>query len=379
MRIGIDARFIGRPGGIGRYTEELVRRLSLCAARHEFFVFLRDEGLRRLGDWSPKNVTKRRAEIPWYGLAEQIRLPGLIDRAQLDLVHFPHWNVPLRIQTPFVLTIHDLLILEHPTARATTWGPVVYAIKRSGHRAVLSQAIRRARRIIVPSEFVKQSIVVHFPQATARTVVIPEGVSTPPPLPPSLEGREKREGEFQKVSILYVGNAYPHKNVERLLSAFAMVRETLPGATLTIAGYDDYFFQRLRQFAHKRGLAQNVSFIPSPQDDTLEGLYRAAEVLIMPSETEGFGLPPLEAMARGVPVVSSTGGSLPEVLGDAASFFNPHNTAEMASALKKVLTDSAYREILRTRGRERARRYSWEETARNTMEIYEQEERQRGN
>lgn len=364
MRIGIDARFIGRPGGIGRYTEELVRHLTAKDEGHTYVLFLRDDGLRAFADWSSVNVRKVRAEVPWYTIAEQIRMPGIIDRERCDLVHFPHWNVPLGTRTPFVLTIHDLLLMEHPTRRATTLGSVRYAAKHLGFRIVLSQAVRRARRVMVPSEFVRNEVIKHFPLAAQKTSVIHEGVTVTPLLNPP------RPEERERMGMLYVGNAYPHKNLERLLEAVAVVRTSRPDATLTIAGYDDYFFKRLRQFAVERSFAQNIRFIPSPDDATLEELYRRAGIFVIPSRSEGFGLTPLEAMSRGVPVAAARAGSLPEVLGDAALYFNPKKTEEIAAAISRLLGDESLRQELVARGKNQTARYSWDITARETQRIY---------
>lgn len=366
MTIGIDARFIGRPGGIGRYTEELVWSLSSRATHHTFVLFLRDDGMKRLANFAPPNVRKVRAEVPWYTLAEQIRMPGIIDREQLDLVHFPHWNVPIRTRTPFVLTIHDLIILQHPSLRATTLGPIRYFVKSYGHRLVLRNATRRARRIIVPSEFVRADVCARFPSAASKVVVISEGVRSPPV-------RSQVSNVNGQMSVLYVGNAYPHKNLERLIQAFLNVRRIIPSATLTIAGYDDYFFRRTEQFVRTHSGGERIQFIPSPEDDTLESLYHQAALFVMPSETEGFGLPPLEAMARGVPVASSRGGSLPEVLGEAAHYFDPERIAEMSKIMEQALTDPVLRERLITKGKEQAARYSWEAAARGTLAIYAEE------
>lgn len=342
MRIGIDARFIKRPGGIGRYTDELLKALRARKSPHEFVALAPD--------------------VPWYTVAEQLKMPGIIDRERFDLFHFPHWNVPLRVKTPFVLTIHDLLILDHPTARATTLGPVRYAIKKFGHRHVLASAIRRARAIIVPSAFVRHDLTRRFPGADNKTFIIPEGVQH--------ESRIiKHETSDNIPRILYVGNAYPHKNLIRLLRAFAFVRVAIPTAELTIAGYDDYFFKKIKMDAKK--IAMGVRFVGSPTDDDLEKLYASTTIFVMPSLTEGFGLPPLEAMARGVAVASSRGGSLPEVLGDAAAYFDPLDEQKMADAMIELLRNDELRHALAECGRARSALYSWQTTADRTLEIYE--------
>lgn len=364
MRIGIDARFIGRPGGIGRYSEELVRRLASFEKPDELVLFLRDDGVRRLADFTPSNIRKVRAEVPWYTAREQVQMPGIICREQLDMMHYPHWNVPLCSHTPFVVTIHDLLLLEHPTRRASTLDPISYAIKSAAHRIVLSSAIHRARRIIVPSEFVRAQVATHFPSAAAKVVVIPEGVNRP-------MGGQVSNVDSQLFNILYVGNAYPHKNLNTLLQAFAEVRRRMPDVTLTIAGYDDYFFRQLRDESHRNGLDNAIHFIPSPDDATLEGLYAHASVFVIPSRSEGFGLTPLEAMSRGVPVVAARAGSLPEVLGEAAAYASPDSAADFSRVILDLLEKNDKRSAHIDRGRLQAGRFSWDRMAEATRTVYE--------
>lgn len=359
MRVGIDARFVGTPGGIGRYTEELIRHLGEIDSENEYVLFLRSRGRPQMttlinADRAKIVIT----DVLWYTLAEQLRMPAIIDRERLDLVHFPHWNVPLGVRTPFVLTIHDLILFDHPSRRATTQDPLRYMAKSFGHRIVIRNAVRRARKIISPSEYTKRRILERFHIAEEKIVVIPEGVRqlfAPVPSPQSLVPR-----------VLYVGNAYPHKNLERLLAAFADVRKKIPDAELLIAGNDDYFFKRTSKIG-----GEGVRFIGGPSDEDLENLYASARLFVIPSLVEGFGLTPLEAMARGIPVAASRGGALPEVLGEAAMYFDPERTDEMARVIVEVMTDEGARRELVVRGSQQAARYSWRRAAILTRGVYQ--------
>lgn len=358
MRIGIDARFVGTPGGIGRYTEELVRHLGEVDAENEYVLFLRKRGYTRMTtqiDADRFRVVE--AEVPWYTLREQMVMPRIIDRERLDLVHFPHWNVPLRVRTPFVVTIHDLILFDYPSRRATTLDPIRYATKSWGHRLAIARAVRRARKIISPSEYTKRRIIERFHVSDERIVVVPEGLGRLVSQVSNLKSQIPR--------ILYVGNAYPHKNLERLITAFGEVRKKIPEAELVIAGNDDYFFKRL-----KRMDGAGVRFVGSPTDEELEDLYQSARMFIIPSLIEGFGLTPLEAMARGIPVASSRGGSLPEVLGEAAEYFDPERKDDITRVLIEVMNNNALRNQLILRGLEHASRYSWEQAARATRDVY---------
>src|SRR3989338_3821872 len=361
MRIGIDARFVGTPGGIGRYTEELVRHLGETDTENSYVLFLRPLGSRRLARFLSENSQRFRpviADIRWYPSAEHLRLRRIIDRERLDLVHFPHWNVPLGVRTPFVLTVHDLILFDHPSRRASTLGPLRYAVKSFGHRLVIGSAVRRARKIIAPSEYTKRRIIGRFHISKEKVVVIPEGVSEGSP--------SINSGTTKANRILYVGNAYPHKNLERLLEALAEVRKKIPDAELVIAGNDDCFFKRL-----KRMSGAGVRFVGSPSDEELEDLYASARLFVIPSLVEGFGLTPLEAMARRIPVVSSRGGALPEVLGEAAEYFDPERADEMARVILEALSVESLRRELITRGREQASRYSWRTAAIATRNVYQ--------
>lgn len=365
MRIALDARFIGTPGGIGRYVRELYRAMAAAGGENEFVLFLREAGMRAVGD----EVEKIRAEVRWYTLREQLVMPGIARRARADLVHWPHWNVPLRSPRPFVVTIHDLIMLDYPSVRATTLGPLAFKFKNAGFKRVLKNAIMNSAAILTPSEYVKRRIEETFGITDARITVTGEGVSTLPPPAGDFEELLYRRG-VRPPYVLALGNAYPHKNLSGLLEAFVLVRRKLPDLNLVIAGYDDYFFKRLRAETRAGGRGQGVVFVPSPSDLEVAALYGAASVYAIPSYIEGFGLTPLEAMAHGVPVVASRGGSLPEVLGAAAEFVDPTSPEDMARGLISVLTDQNHRAALTAAGQERVKLWTWEKAAAKTLSVY---------
>lgn len=366
MRIGIDARMYGPAfggGGLGRYVEQLVGELQRQDRENRYVLFLKPENAAACRVAAP-NFETRVADAHWYTAREQLLLPRLIGRERLDLVHFPHWNVPLLCPVPFVVTIHDLILLEQPrSARASTRHPAIFALKRLGYRTALSHAARRARHVIVPSAYVRDSVRSHFPGVpTDRISVIYEGITTLPPA----DG-PARPGPY----VLHVGNAYPHKNLETLRDAFAILSRERPEVSLVVAGRDDHFSRRLREeWRHAPGF-DRVTFVPNPTDADLARLYAGAAAYVFPSRSEGFGLPPLEAMAAGVPVVASNASCLPEILGDAALYASPDDPAAFARQLDAVLGDAARREGLIARGRERVTHYSWSAMAAETRAIYE--------
>ncbi|TAK04090.1 glycosyltransferase family 1 protein [Patescibacteria group bacterium] len=367
MRVGIDARMFGPRvggGGLGRYVEQLVNHLEDADRKTQYVLWLLNANLEA-PRVSEDRFEKRLADIRWYTLREQLFLAPRLDAAHCDLLHFPHWNVPLGIRTPFVVTIHDLILLDEPrSARATTRAPLVYGAKYAAYKVVLAHAIRASRGIIAVSEYAKRSILSHFPDVSPEKIsVVYEGVTDLPPthypLPPSAP------------YILHVGNSYPHKNLEMLLKAFVMVHKEHPDVTLVLAGAQDAFSRRLEREAEALGIRDAVRFVANPDDETVSALYRDARAYAFPSRAEGFGLPGLEAMSAGVPVAAAQAGSLPEVYGDAALYFPPHDAAGMAEAMGTLLTDEPIRRQLRERGRERARRYSWRRMAEETRRVYE--------
>jgi glycosyltransferase involved in cell wall biosynthesis len=370
MRIGIDARMFGPRvggGGLGRYVEQLVGQLQTMDQANRFVLFLKPEGARAFRASGP-NFETRIADVHWYTLSEQLFLAKQLDAEGLDLIHFPHWNVPMNIRTPFVVTIHDLILLEEPrSSHATTLNPLWHAIKYAAFKRVLRHALTASRKIITVSAYTKSAIKKFFPEIPEeKMVVIYEGVTD---LKTPATGYQPPAAPY----FLYVGNAYPHKNLESLLHAFSFFCRVDPAIQLVLAGRQDAFYDRLRQELEEIGVPKNrVRFVMNPSDEELADLYRGATLYLFPSRTEGFGLPALEAMSMGVPVAASTGGSLPEVLGDAAVYFPPDDIEEMVAVMQKAAGDAALRKQLSQRGSQRIKQFSWKTMAEQTLNVYEE-------
>lgn len=333
-------------GGLGRYVEQLLKELPNVDKKNRYFSL--------------------QPPIPWYTLKEQLLLPRFIDRKKLDLVHFPHWNVPLTLKTPFVVTIHDLILLEEPrSARATTRHPFIYALKYLGFKRVLAHAIHASKKIIAVSETTKSDILKHFPDIhPEKIVVIYEGVT---PLASPTSSASPTSFPF----LLYVGNAYPHKNLSVLLEAFQLIHQRIPALHLIFAGRDDQFSRHLEQQAQKSRSASHFSFIRNPSDEQLGDLYRHAELYVFPSRIEGFGLPPLEAMRMGTPVACSDIPSLREILGEAACYFPPNDPKHIADTIVSLLNDQTRKQTLIQKGNEQIKRYNWTRMAEQTVRVYQ--------
>jgi glycosyltransferase involved in cell wall biosynthesis len=381
-KIGIDARFYGPLGkGLGRYVQEVVDGVIKIDVENEYVIFLSRENFN---EFLPANERVRKVLAPcrWYSLAEQIIFPWLIWREKIDLMHFPHFNVPIFCPARFVVTIHDLILTKFPTIRASTLSPILYRIKNFFYKFVILTATKRSKKIITVSEFTKKDIVEKFRINSEKIIVTYEGVAN------FARGRDslfigKLDDKKTLLSynidngfILYVGNAYPHKNLELLLDVFKEFRKKNDKLRLVLVGKEDYFYRRLKEAAANFGLWNNnisetpVVFAGYVPDFELEVFYRQATFYIFPSLYEGFGLPALEAMAKDCPVVSSSASALPEILGDAAMYFNPKNKIDILEKMEKVSSDNNLREILRKKGREQIKKYNWWECARQTLEIY---------
>ncbi len=391
-RIGIDARFYGPLGkGLGRYVQEIVDNVIKIDQENEYVIFLSRENFDEfIADG--KRVKKVLAPVRWYTLAEQFVIPFLVAGQGIDLMHFPHFNVPIFCPTKFVVTVHDLILTKFPTIRATTLSPLIYKIKNLAYKAVISLAVKRAKKVIAVSEFTKKDVSEKFNVPLNKIDVTLEGVANLSKgrdslfvqklddkktlLSYNIISKDEAKNSLADDFILYVGNAYPHKNLEVLLSVFSGLRQDHPSLRLVLVGREDYFYKRLKEVAeklslwHENVLESPVVFPGYVPDAELEVLYRQARLYVFPSLYEGFGLPALEAMAKGCPVASSNRSSLPEILGDAAVYFDPEDKSDVAAKIETMLSDARLREVLIKKGYQQVKRYNWWECARKTLDIY---------
>ncbi|NTW13919.1 MAG: glycosyltransferase family 4 protein [Candidatus Moranbacteria bacterium] len=369
MRVGIDARFFGSVGkGLGRYTAELIRNLERVAPDgDEFVVFLRKENFNEYDPVNPR-FTKVLADYPWYSFREQIRFPLLLLRYRFDLVHFPHFNVPILYCRPFVVTIHDLILLRYPTVRNTTKSRLTYRVKFLAYRIAIGSAVRRARRILTVSRFTEKDIISEYPKAVGKIFVAYEGCDMLVAGTDDVGHADDGNGSYHGILepyFLYVGNAYPHKNLE----AFIPLAKRFPGIRFVLVGKEDHFYRRFRTAVEHAGV-DNIVFAGFVPDGGLAQLYRNATGYVFPSLYEGFGLPPLEAMRFGIPVVAAKRGSIPEILGDAALYFDPDHEEDLFRQVGRILAEPELVSELRRKGTEQASLYHWEELAKSSLLTY---------
>lgn len=377
MKIGIDARFYGSLGkGLGRYTEKLITYLEAVPGDAcTYVVFLRRENF---DEYKPKNprFTKVMADYPWYGWREQLLFPLQLRRFKFDLIHFPHFNVPILVPAPFTVTVHDLILFHFPTVKASELSPFLYWLKYVAYRIVITLAIRRARAIIAVSEFTRTDICSTYRWAALKTVVTLEAAEsscfwTHPSVERELLralglfGGQDETGSDQFLPfVLYVGNAYPHKNLELLLS----VAPAMPDVVFLCVGKEDFFYHSFRKQVTAAGVS-NIRFAGYIDDRSVGVLYRRARAYLFPSFYEGFGLPGLEAMNYGLPVVAARAGSLPEIYARAAVYFNPRDGKACIHALQQAF-ESERTKRHRQLGFDQASRFSWERMAFETSRLY---------
>lgn len=369
MRIGIDARMYGpEQGGLGRYIEQLVLHLEQLNTNNEFVIFLRTKNWDAYKPSKP-NFTKILANIPWYGWKEQLYLSSIIKKAGVELMHFPHWNVPILYNKPFVVTLHDLLLTHYPSKKATTLGPVMYWFKYQAYLKTLHHAAKKTQHILTVSEYSKQDIrtTLHVPlDKITVTYLAPTTPSQQPTI--SAEDVLKKYG-ITSPYVLYVGVAFPHKNLKGLINAWELFQKKYndPTTKLVLVGKKNYFYEQLRPLIQKNKQIVYTDFIPDPE---LPTIYKNASLYVMPSFYEGSALPSLEAMQYGIPVASSNQTCLPEILQNAAFYFDPKNKENIADVLHESLTNQALRQQHINDGYQICSGYSWDKVAAQTLEIY---------
>ncbi len=370
MRIGIDARFYGPIGkGLGRYAQKLIKYLEKIDHQNDYFIFLRKENFENYQPQNPR-FKKVLADCRWYSLKEQILIPLKVWQYKIDLMHFPHFNVAIFCPCKFIVTIHDLIVTKFPTKKATTLGPLFYKLKWLGYKIIIYWAVKRADKIITVSNFTKKELINYFKINPEKIMVTYEAVD-------ENRGVEINKENFlskfkiNKPYLLYVGNAYPHKNLERLIKAFKnLLEESCEDLQLILIGKEDYFYKQVKNYTDKLNLNEKVIFADFIDDNNLGLFYKNALIYVCPSLYEGFGLPGLEAMKYGLPIVSSNVSSLPEIYGEAAIYFNSDDYKDMAQKMHQAIKSKDLRESLIKKGLEQIKNYSWLKCAEQTLEIY---------
>jgi glycosyltransferase involved in cell wall biosynthesis len=371
VKVAIDVRHIS-DFGVGTYIRNVLRTLTRLDRENQYCVIGDPERIREVGELPP-NFQPVHYTAEEHSLRGYMQFRSLVKQHGCGLVHVPHlWPVPVYLPCPYVVTVHDLLDYMYRVDR------------RGGFRSVFNfsftrTVLERAERIFAVSNFTKNDVQRLFGIDPEKVEVIYNAIDDRFRLGHATDADRDFIAERYQVNhpfILYAGRISPHKNVVRIIEAFSALKAELekidkyPDLKLIIIGDEVSKHPDLRRAAIKSGLQNDVRFLGFVPIDVLRIFYDAAKIFVFPSLYEGFGLPPLEAMAHGTPVVTSNTSSLPEVVGSAAVLVNPENVFDIMRALLKVLTDQTLRERLKQRGYEQAARYSWEVSVQRILRVY---------
>jgi glycosyltransferase involved in cell wall biosynthesis len=367
MHVGLNLIFLvpREMSGLETYARQLTRALQEDRRDLEVTAFVNREAST---DPSWRDVVST-VTVPVYGRrraawvrGEQLLLPKLAREADIDVLHSLASTAPIRGPFARVTTIHDVIYRIHPEAHG--W-------RTAALRMLIPLAARYSHRIIAPSQSTQRDLVSYLHVPESKIDVVPNGIGFPPAAERAAEQEVRRRYDLgARPYVLTVSLKRPNKNLERLLEALALIpNERRP--LLVLAGHATPYQDRLRAHARQLGVEADARFLDWIPDEQLETLYRSATAFVFPSVYEGFGLPVLEAMTRGVPVACSNRGALAEVADDAALLFDPFEPLSIAAAIERLLSDAEERDRLREAGRANAARFSWSETATKTIDCYE--------
>lgn len=360
-KIGIDARLWGtKHGGIGRYTEELVRSLQTLDRKNKYTIFCKSEDKENIPNSSKWH--KVVADVKHYTIAEQTEFLRILNKENLDLVHFQHFNVPVLYNGKFIVTIHDLIWHDIKGLNATNQPALFYFIKYLSYRFVVKRILKKAAKIIVPSNTIKNDLLGKFKLLASKVEVTYEGVTR---FSSTLINQHvevlKKYGVCEPY-LLYVGSLYPHKNVENMVRATKM--------NLVVVSARNVFFERFAKFLKGENAQEYVKVLTDVPDKDLFVIYKKAEAFVFPSLAEGFGLPGLEAMSAGIPLICSDIPVFREIYTDAAVYFDPGSCDDIAKKIQHILLNSNDKKDLLVKEKERVKLFSWGKMAKETLGIY---------
>ncbi len=347
MKIVIDARELRT--STGRYVERLLHYLQQLDTSHDYVVLLKPPDI---ASWQASNPRFSAVACPHkeFTFSEQLAFKQQLDDLRADLVHFTMVQQPILYRGKVVTTMHDLTTtrFRNPTKNA-----LIFTIKQRVYGWVARRAARKSAAVLTPSRFVKDDIVRFTGISPSKITVTREAADTfddTAAVIPALE---------HKQFIMFVGRPLPHKNLRRLIEAFAQLHGRHPDLYLMIGGKKDASQDSYEALANRLGVGDRVILTDWISDGQLKWAMEQTKAYVWPSLSEGFGLPPLEAMLYGVPVVSSNASCMPEILGQAAHYFDPYDVTAIADAIDEVVTDKALRERLIVAGKTQAAGYSW--------------------
>lgn len=361
MNIGIDARVLTYQHytGLRTYAKNLVWALSKIDKQNQYLLF----SPQKIKIPLAKNFSLYLVPNPFFKLRrilwEQVILPLVVKKTKVDLLHALVGTGPIFSPVPLVLTVHDLRFFNKEYQRAKL--PAKYTVNDCYQKKIIPLLVKRAKAVICPSDFTSTQVRKFTQKLSVKTVY--HGID---PFWKRIEDVKKEQ------AFLFITDYSPTKNTQRTLRAFRKFLNSFPNFKLAIVASDRLGLAKTRELVAKLKLQSNTEIFPQPPTETLLFLYNKALAFLVPSTLEGFGLPVLEAQACGCPVIASKTASLPEIAGEAALFLNPYSIGDMVQKMREIAKDRVLRKDLIKKGFENIRRFSWEKTARQTLEIYKQ-------
>lgn len=369
MRIALDARAFSWTG-IGRYIQNLVREFDTIPTQHTFTLLVNDtdrDAIRQVITTNPQRFSLVSVESSYYSWQEQTKLLWQLNRVSADLFHFTHFNIPVLFRRPFVVTIHDITRFIFPGQSDKS------LLKQIVYEYIFHQSVTKARSLITVSDTTYTDLH-QLPLSLPKIhETIPEGVQAIffKPASRSDRNRIRQLLRTQQPYLLFVGVWMEHKNIERILEAYALVRQRHPTLQLVMTGVHKHNYVDVLARARAWQVEQQVIFPGFIAEELLPALYQEATAFLFPSLYEGFGLPALEAAASGIPVITANVSGPSEVMAGAAELVNPEDTSDIVRGIHRVLADDAYRSQCIASGRQHAAQFTWRTCAHRTLALYE--------
>lgn len=355
-KIAIDARRLRQ--STGRYTREMLNALQETDSINQYHVIIHTKDQTH---WTPKAKNFYLHVVPYdhYTFGEQIGFARFLYQLKPDLVHFTMPQQPLLYFGKRVTTIHDLTLVRFKNLDKNRF---IYALEQTIFKFLLKNVARRSKKIMVHSNYVKKDLASYANINASKITVAKDGAANLSRLTQQPVNILRR-----KDFIFFVGNAFPHKNLDRLIEAFEKLQEKYPNLHLALAGKREFFYNQLEDKYHA---VSNLHFLGFVSDEQLAWMYSHAKAYVFPSLSEGFGLPGIDVMQHDLPLISSNATCLPEIYGDAAHYFDPNSTESIAQSIDEVLRSKTRREMLIKNGREQVKKYSWQDLAQKTHKAY---------
>ena len=357
MRVVIDARESGT--STGRYVDKLIEYLHKLKPEFEIIILTKPQRVSYIKAAAP-SFEVIESNFKEFTFSEQIGFLGQLRDLKADLVHFAHAQQPVLYRGRVVTTVHDLTTARF---RNPVKNGLVFSAKQVVYKWLIKYTARKSVKLIVPSEFIKKDVTQYARISPSKIIVTHEAADKiSAASTPTIK-------LINLVFLLYVGRPMTHKNLKRLAEAFSIAQQAHPGLKLVLAGKKDVLYERLANWAEKEHI-EGLVFPGFVSEGELRWLYEHTAAYVFPSLSEGFGLPGLEAMSHGTPLISSNATCLPEIYGNAAHYFNPTSVLDMANKINEVLDHPKLRYKLTQAGKQQVKKYSWRQMAEQTLAVY---------